>query len=259
MPSGLTRAVDRIWTAETRPDGSLVSLSGERRTPDGLSTTLYDGVTRILTTTTPAGRMSESGARRRGARDSEEYPGLPAFTAAYDARDRVASVAMASRRTMFAYRPQGCTGGEEIEDALSRKVSLERDEALRPTGLVHEDAAKSAYAWSPMDDLLGLTPPGKPAHRMTYGKDGLEASYTAPGSPLESSAYDADRALTAISHEDASLTEVSYDSAGRPSRLSYAGGAVTFAYDAATGQVKISRDRERRRCRSDSMARCFAR
>ncbi len=235
FPSGLTRTVDQTWSADTRPDGSLVSLSGEQRTPDGRTTIRYDGATRTFTTTTPTGRIFREVLDEEGRTIQRESPGLPPLTAAYDPRDRLANLAMASRRAAFSYDPSGAL--RQIEDALAQKVTIERDAAQRPTALVHADASRSAFAWSPMDDLLGLTPPGKPAHRMTYGKDGLETSYAAPGSPPESSTYDADRELSALVHEDGTRTELTYDTAGRPSRLAFAGGAVTFAYDTTTGQI----------------------
>ena len=180
------------------------------------------------------GRVYRTSLDAEGRPVRREVPGVAALDVAYDQRNRVASASWGARKTTLGYGAKGSL--VSVEDPLARKIGIDRDGAERPTAFVHTDAARSGYAWSTMDDLVGLTPAGKPEHRMGYGKDGLEASYTAPGSNAVTTAYDADRELSAIAHEDGSRTEISRDSAGRPSRFTYAGGAIGLAYDATTGQ-----------------------
>jgi len=83
-----------------------------------------------------------------------------------------------------------------------------------------------------------VTPPGKGAHVLTYGKDGQLASYVAPGASPIVVGYDGDRDLGKVTYEDGTATDVVRDAAGRPSRLVYAGGEVAFAYDAASGKLR---------------------
>lgn len=234
-PSGIARPVDTTWAAATSPTGDIVSLDGDRRTPDGRTTMRYDGASRTWTVTSPMGRVSRTTVDAEGRVVRSEAPGFAPVDLVYDARSRLATASWGARRTSFTYGAKGSLVG--VEDPLARKVAIDRDGAERPTSFVHTDAARSGYAWSAMDDLVGLTPPGKGAHAMSYGKDGLEATYTAPGSNAVTLAYDGDRELSAMAHEDGSRTEITRDVAGRPSRMSYAGGAVSIAYDAVTGQA----------------------
>ncbi|MBL0195569.1 MAG: RHS repeat protein [Myxococcales bacterium] len=206
------------------------------RTPDGVTRMAYDGASRTWTTTTPGGRTLTATLDAEGRVVRSQLPGFPATDRVYDARSRLASATTGTRRTTFAYGAAGALAS--VEDTLGRRVGIERDGALRATAFVHTDGAKSAYAWSAMDDLTLVTPPGKGAHALTYGKDGQLATYLAPGASPIAMGYDGDRDLAKITHEDGTATDIARDSAGRPSRLVYAGGEVSFAYDATSGQLR---------------------
>jgi RHS repeat-associated protein len=236
LPSGLTKTVSRTWTADTRADGSIVTLRGERTTSDGKTVSVFDGATRTWTVTTPAGRVVRATVDAEGRLIRGERPGVLPLDITYDGRDRVASLAMGPRRASYAYGAAGAV--EQIEDALGQKTRVERDAALRPLGVVHPNGGRSALGYSPMDDLTALTPPGKSRHTMAYGKDGQLALYTAPNSAAQIFTYDADRELSFITREDGTRTSLAYDTAGRPSRLTYEGGSVGFDYDPTTGQPR---------------------
>ena len=236
FPSGLTRTVESTWTANVDGAGAIVTLSGERRTADGVTRMVYDGPSRTWTTTSPAGRTFTATVDIEGRLVRSQLPGFPATDRVYDARSRLASATTGARRTTLGYGPAGALAS--VEDSLGRRVGIERDGALRAIGLVHTDGAKSAYAWSAMDDLTQVTPPGKGAHALTYGKDGQLATYVAPGASPIAVGYDGDRDLTKVTYEDGTATDIVRDGAGRPSRLVYAGGEVSFAYDGATGQLR---------------------
>ncbi len=236
FPSGLTRTVESTWAANVDAAGALVTLSGERRTADGVTRMAYDGPGRTWTTTTPGGRTLTATLDAEGRVVRSQLPGFPATARVYDARSRLASATTGARRTTLGYGAAGALAS--VEDTLGRRVGIERDGALRATAFVHTDGAKSAYAWSAMDDLTQVTPPGKGAHALTYGKDGQLATYLAPGASPIAMGYDGDRDLAKITHEDGTATDIARDSAGRPSRLVYAGGEVSFAYDATSGQLR---------------------
>ncbi len=236
FPSGLSRTVENTWSANVDATGAILSLNGERRTSDGITRTTFDGPSRTWTTTTPAGRTFTAMLDAEGRLVRSQLPGLPATDRVYDARSRLASAKTGGRRTTLGYGPGGALAS--VEDALGRRVGIERDGTLRATGFVHTDGARSAYAWSAMNDLTQVTPPGKGAHALTYGKDGQLTMYVAPGAPPIVLGHDGDRDLTKVTYEDGTATEIVRDGAGRPARLVYAGGEVAFAYDTASGKLR---------------------
>ncbi len=237
LPSGLVRSDAQIWNAKVDAAGALAELRGESSTPDGRSSTIYDAAARVLTTTSPEGRVTKTTLDGEGRVVRSEAPGRMPVVLSYDDRGRVASVDEGGRVTRTAYDPQ--SGALlRVENPLGQAVTVTRDGALRTTGFTHADGAKSLLAWSAMDDLVGLTPPGKPQHVMQFGKDGNEQSYTAPGSPPVAFGYDLDRALASVTREDGAGTSLTYDTAGRPSAVAYPGGALALAYDGKTGQLR---------------------
>jgi YD repeat-containing protein len=57
FPSGLSRSITQVWSAQLDASGGLVELKGDRSSPDGRSTTVYDGAMRAITSTSPEGRV----------------------------------------------------------------------------------------------------------------------------------------------------------------------------------------------------------
>lgn len=236
LPSGLSRSVSQAWTAQLGPTGALLELKGERTTTDGRSATLYDAQARVITSTSVEGRVTKQTLDAEGRLVHAEVPGRAPVTFTYDERGRVVATDQGGRVSRTFYDPQ--TGAlARVENALGQAVTLEHDAALRLTGVLRADGAKSALAWSAMDDLVGLTPPGKPQHVMAFGKDGNESSYTAPGSAPVGFSYDVDRALSGVTREDGAATSLGYDAAGRVTSVTYPGGPLGIGYD-ATGQVR---------------------
>ncbi len=237
FPSGLSRSITQVWSAQLDASGGLVELKGERSSPDGRSTTLYDGTVRVLTSTSPEGRVVKVTLDAEGRLARAEHPGRMPLTFAYDDRGRLASVDEGGRTTRSSYDPQSGTLAK-VENARGQATSVERDGALRTTAFVHADGARSLLAWSAMDDLVGVTPPGKGQHVMDFGKDGNEVRYTAPGVAPLTFGYDLDRALASVTNEDGSSSTLGYDTAGRVTSVTYPGGPLGVAYDPKTGQLR---------------------
>ncbi|MDB5213085.1 MAG: hypothetical protein JWO86_1012, partial [Myxococcaceae bacterium] len=237
LPSGLVRNDQQVWTAQQDSAGALVELKGERTSSDGRSTTVYDATMRVLTSTSVEGRVVKETLDGEGRIVRSEYPGRMPITFAYDARGRLATVDEGGRQTRAVYDPT--TGAlASVQNALGQTTAAERDGALRLTALVHADGAKSLVAWSAMDDPVGVTPPGKPQHTMTFGKDGNEISYTPPGNTPIAFSYDLDRALVGVTREDGTTSSLAYDTAGRVTSVTYPGGQLGFTYDAKTGELR---------------------
>jgi RHS repeat-associated protein len=237
FPSGLSRSITQVWSAQLDANGGLTELKGDRSSPDGRSTTVYDGSARVLTSTSPEGRVVKVTLDGEGRLARAEYPGRMPLTFAYDGRGRLASVDEGGRTTRSSYDAQSGALAK-VENALGQGTSVERDGALRSTAFVHADGARSLLAWSAMDDLVGVTPPGKGQHVMDFAKDGNEVRYTPPGGAPLAFGYDLDRALASVMNEDGSASTLGYDTAGRVTSVTYPGGPLAVAYDPKTGQVR---------------------
>jgi YD repeat-containing protein len=235
LPSGLTRSIAQVWSAQLDPTGALTELKGERTSPDGRSMAVYDGTMRVLTSTSPEGRVTKETLDGEGRVVRAEYPGRKPVTITYDDRGRVSTADEGGRITRSSYDPQSGALAK-VENALGQAISVERDGALRSTAFVNADGTKSLLAWSPMDDLIGVTPPGKGQHVMSFGKDGSETRYTPPGGAPLAFSYDLDRALVGVTREDGAVTSLGYDTAGRVTSVKYPGGPLVVAYDAKTAR-----------------------
>ncbi|WP_394829340.1 RHS repeat-associated core domain-containing protein [Pendulispora albinea] len=236
LPSGLKRTIDTNWSARFDTDGSLLGLDGTRTTADGASSSTYDAAARTWTNISAGGRQARTVLDADGRVVRVEAPGLAPLEVTYDDRGHTAQIIRGDRRVTYGYDVN--SGAlKSIADALGPLVSVERDAALRVTASVRADGARTTFGYNALDRVLTLTPPGKPAHTMTYAKDGLETSYGAPGTGLRSMAYDADRVLASFTHEDGAQTVVERDSSGRPATMRFAGGTVAMGYDAATGKA----------------------
>ncbi|WP_394829933.1 RHS repeat domain-containing protein [Pendulispora albinea] len=237
LPSGLKRTLDASWSARFDTDGSLLGLDGTFSTADGASGATYDAATRTWTNTTPSGRTGSITLDAEGRIIRMESPGLAPLDLRYDARGRPLEATRGDRRVTYGY---DASSGvlRNITDALGTVATFERDAALRVTASVQANGSRTIFGYNALDNVIALTPPGKSAHTMTYGKDGLEASYAAPGAALLSTSYDADRAFASLTHEDGSQTVLERDSAGRPATLRFpGGGTVVTGYDATTGKA----------------------
>ncbi|WP_394829303.1 RHS repeat-associated core domain-containing protein [Pendulispora albinea] len=236
LPSGLKRTIDTNWSARFDTDGAFVGLDGTHTTADGASSSTYDVATRTWTNTSAAGRQVRAMLDADGRLARMEAPGRAPVDVVYDDRGHTAQIVRDDRRVTYGYDVN--SGAlKSIADALGPIVSFEHDPVLRVIASTQANGARTTFGYNALDNVIALTPPGKPAHTMTYGKDGLEASYGAPGAQLLSTAYDGDRALGSITHEDGAQTVLERDSAGRRTKLRFASGNVVTGYDTTTGKA----------------------
>ena len=236
LPSGLSRTGDAAWNARFAPDGSLAGLDGKQTTVDGEGASSYDAASHTWTSVSPGGRQTTTVFDGEGRLVHVQSAGLLGRDIRYDERGRIAQVTQGARHVAYGY--DGASGAlRGIQDALGPVVTFDRDPALRTTQSTSADGARTAFAYDALDDVIALTPPGKPAHATAYAKDGLETSYTAPGAAPLLTGYDPDRTPSFVTHEDGAQTSVQRDGAGRPVATHFAGGTVATAYDGRTGQV----------------------
>ena len=110
-----------------------------------------------------------------------------------------------------------------------------RDTAGRVTSIVQADDAAIGLDYDNDDNLVGVTPPGKPAHKLTYTTDDQLSAYVAPGGATTQYSYDLDQAPTDVTNPDGAKPTSAYDAAGRLSAFKYMGGSVHAAYSVSTG------------------------
>ena len=235
FPSGLAAIWSAEKTATMAADGiTPTQLQTTTHDADGTWISVYDGGARTTTTTTPQGRTIRTGVDARGRLIDIEIPGLVPMALAYDARGHVASSTQGARSLGYVYEPS--TGYlSEVHDAEGRVLKTVRDLAGRVTSVVRPDGAIVGLGYDNADNLVGVTPPGRPAHAMAYTKDDRLASYVAPGGSTTLYGYDLDQALSSIANPDGAKPAFAYDSAGRVSAFTYAGGSVQSGYSATTG------------------------
>ena len=100
------------------------------------------------------------------------------------------------------------------------------------------------FAYDSGGRMSSLTPPGKPPHFFGYTSDNRLDSYMAPtiaGVPyITRYEYNLIRQLRKTTRPDGSTIEMSYDTMGRTSAISYAGGLTTFGYNSTTGLIETA-------------------
>ena len=157
-------------------------------------------------------------------------PGLATVDYDYDSRGRVAAVTMDSgsevRSTQFVYRERGMGAGQ-----------LARLTAIAPPG-------RPAYGYAGAGQLARLTaiaPPGRPAYGYAYDAEDRVTAEILPaiaGTEARTEyAYDRDGQLTGVRFAGGATSSLSYDAAGRLSRLRLDAGDYTYGYDPQTGQL----------------------
>jgi RHS repeat-associated protein len=146
------------------------------------------------------------------------------------------------RSLTFTYGADGLPSS--VTDSLGREVAMERDAAGRLVRKTMPGGDVVELQFSDGGDIVGIVPPGRPAHTFTYDARGSLASIVPPSVANTGSisfTYDDDGALTAVTRPDETVG-FSYDAAGRLSSvdLSVQGGAqaaYALVYDPTTAQI----------------------
>lgn len=226
---------------------SLVSLT-ETTVADGRTTThTYTAATRTLAHTSPAGRVRTSTLDALGRLVSGQLGQLAPLHVAYDARGRVASLALGTgvdaRTTSLAYNAQGLV--ESVSDHAGRSARFTHDAADRTTSHTLADGSVVGFGFDAAGNLTTLTPPGRPPHGLAYSGRNEMANVAPPavsGTGPTIYAFNADRQIATVRLPDGRTIELGYDTSGRPATRTVIDSGVTHAaylasYDPSTGQL----------------------
>ena len=244
LPSGLTSTVtaSRTATLSNAADPfSLTSLLDSVSVNGRVFRNLYTRSTRTAVSTSAMGRTSTTIFDASGRVTQSAVPGIDAALFTYDAQGRLQQAKSGGRISTFAYDASGRL--LSTTDPLGRKDSLFYDAADRLTRRRLPDGRQVAFSYDSAGNLTSITPPGRPGHGMSYDSAGRLVSYVppvaGPGAPPSATSYDYNTAkqVTAIHRPDGFTVGFGYDTAGRPSAVSFDRGAITFGYSPSSGNL----------------------
>jgi RHS repeat-associated protein len=240
-----TSTLSRSVVLANPKDPLSIATMSEQGTLNGRQTSrMYDGATRTWTTTSPAGRTTQTTVDPQGRPLRIEVPGLADVHFDYDVRGRVQESSSGegaeARTTRYTYSAQGYL--QSIQDPIGRTVSYARDAMGRTLSATRPDNQTTLFSYDANGNLASVTPPGRPAHAYTYTPRNLMQDYSPPAVPGSGTSstrfvYNRDRQLTLVQRPDGREIQYGYDSAGRLNGQTIERGAYSMTYSSSTGQL----------------------
>jgi RHS repeat-associated protein len=247
-PSGLTAAGGTSRSAVLSVAGdplSLTSLTTTTTVNASAWTETFDAPTRTRTVRSPLGKVSTQVLDAKGRVVKSTVPGLADITYAYDSNGRLQSIHQGTRTVSLTFGSDGLPATST--DALNRLTTYTRDLAGRVRTSQLPGSRMVAFDYDQNGNLTSLTPPGEPAHQLTYGPRDEETLYTPPAvtsppaSPIGTRStgygYDLDGALTGVFDPDGTTVSTTYDSAGRLDTIQTSRTTVQMQYSPDAGQL----------------------
>lgn len=197
----------------------------------------------LTSVVSPEGRVSVSRADSVGRILMSRTAGLDSVVYHYDTRGRLERVQNGGRFINYTYDALGRLA--TTTDPLGRTDSLFYDGADRLIRRALPGGRDVQFAYDSAGNLTMVIPPGRTAHTFGHTPIELTDSYTPPsvggGAWATSYHYNVDRALTAVLRPGGDSIAFVYDTAGRPSGVTFErGGAMaqlTFGYSPTTGRL----------------------
>jgi RHS repeat-associated protein len=214
---------------------------------DRTYTTVYDGSTKTIESSSPEGRITVSTVDAKGRSLRDSASGISGVGYDYDAQGFLTATSQSMRTTGFSYDARGRLA--TVTDPLLRTAHMFYDSVGRVTRQVLADGREILYAYDASGNLTALAPPGRPAHGFEYTVVDLTHKYAPPEIPPDSNwatdyAYNLDRQITHTFLPDGDSIVVRYDTSGcgcgslsRPAEIKFDRGTLVFTYDSATGNV----------------------
>jgi RHS repeat-associated protein len=205
----------------------------------------FDVPTRTRTLRSPLGKVSSQVLDTRGRVVKSSVPGLADITYTYDPNGRLQTIQQGTRTVSLTFGSDGLAATST--DALNRVTAYTRDPAGRVRTSQLPGSRVVAFVYDQNGNLTSLSPPGQPAHLLTYGPQDEETQYvppvviSPPASPIGTRStgygYDLDGALTAVSGPDGTNIVTSYDPAGRLKTVQTSRTTVQMQYSPDAGQL----------------------
>jgi RHS repeat-associated protein len=208
-----------VWLTDT------LSVNGQ------LYRTLYDGPTRRITATTPAGRQTFLQLDARGHVTSIGPAGLAPIELTYNPDGALARFSQGGQQWQYVYDPQG--RAESRTDAAGNRVAFTYDLAGRVTSAQMPDSGLMQFSYDANGNRSAVTMPSGALHRMAYTPRNDLESYTPPGNPPYRFAYNLAGDLTQFTLPGGRSLQYSYDGAGRRTAIVSPEGSVQMGYAGA--------------------------
>lgn len=249
-PGGLTNVISTQRTVKlASPDDpfSLVSFSESNDFNGRKFNSTYTAATQTTVTTTPAGRQTVTKYDSLMRPVQEQIGDLAPIGYTYDSRGRVTATVWGTggraRTNHFGYDPGGYF--TSLVDPLGRSLTIGYDAAGRTNRLTFSDNRTIGYDYDSDGNLTRVTPPGKPAHALSYSPVDLQTLYVpptvVPGTNSTEYSYNSDRQLILVTRPDAQTVRYDYTAGGcncdRLSLVAQPRGTNYYTYDPVTGNL----------------------
>jgi RHS repeat-associated protein len=250
-PGGLsyTHTANRNVTLEFNNEPlSLLTMTDTVNTNGRTSTGVYNATNRIYTLTTPEGRQSTTLLDALGRVIQYQIAGLEPINYSYDTRGRLDGILTGTvpddRIYTFTYDAEGFL--DSITDPLGHTTSYLNDPVGRTTRQTLPDLREIDYGYDANGNVTSITPPGRPAHAFDYNAVNLTSFYDPPDIGITPDtttySYSLDKEMIQILRPDADTIGFTYNTAGQLTAMNIPGGAYTYTYDPATGQLTTIND-----------------
>ena len=239
----LTASAKRTATLNTPGDPFSLNTQTDTTTVNGHTyTSVFTGSNRSYTDTSPVGRVASTALDSKERLSSVAVSGLTPTSFTYNSHGLLSAVAQGARKTTYAYDSKGRL--TSVTDPLGLKTTYTHDSDNNLLTQTLPDGRVTAYAYDSNGNLKSLTTPGGQQHLFQYSSVNFPSQYTPPaesgvGPSLYS--YNADRDVTKITRPDGTSIRYSYDAAGRLSSATLPTTSLSFAYDAASGNLSSAK------------------
>ena len=245
-PNGITytaTASRQATLADPLNPLSLSSLTDTEIDNGKTTTTTYDGSSRAITTTSPAGRTYSATLDAQGKVTDEHPADLAPTSYAYDSHGELTTITQGAgdttRTATFAYDTLGRVS--VATDPLHRTTILTYDAADRVIAATLAGGRVVGYAYDPASNLAALTTPNNTTYTFEHTSRNLLSSFTAPQVGDEpnttSYAYNSDGQPSAQTNPGQTPINVGYDAAGRLTDLTFDRGTIHTSYNPTTGAL----------------------
>ncbi len=247
LPSGLTQVMSSQREALLSNSTDLLSLrflTGTSTLNGKTKTSVYDGVSRISTSTSPEGRQTFSTVDSKGRTIQSQTAGLDPSTTGYDNRGRVTFTTIGSgvntRTTLNSYN--ALSYRDVVTDPIGLVTSYGYDAAGRVLTQTMTMSRVITNSYDLNGNNAGIKPPGYPVHNFTYTAVNQNQDYIppiVPGSGANNTHYDYDPTgqMTKMTRPDGITVTYGYDSAGRQNLVSYPSGVISTTFRPSDGKV----------------------
>ena len=234
--SGTLTAERTVQLADPDDIFSLITQTDTVTSNGRPYTNTYDAGLRQFTRRSPAGREMVSTIDELGrVRSVQLDPALAPVTYAYDVQGPPTEIAQGTQRWTYTYdalsRPITRT------DAVENQLQFAYDDADRLTQVTLASGRTYNYSYDVNGNVVQIIMPSNAVHDLGYTSLNLDAGYTPPDNASLSRSYNLDRQWTSTLLPSGRTVDRGYDSAVRPTGLSYPEAATSYTYADTTDRA----------------------